>query len=115
MSSSCPRTLAGVEEPVTIAFVGHAAAAQAAAASAYEDEVLPLLAHHGAQLLHRGRRAQGQDPSLPVEVHLIRFPSRAAYDGYLVDERRLALIERHGEVFTSKVVVELDPWQDGEQ
>lgn len=97
-----------MEEPITIAFVGHAAPERADAASAYEDEVLPLLADHGAQLLYRGRRAEGQDPSLPLEVHLIRFPSRAAYDGYLGDEPRRALLERHGEVFTSKVVVELD-------
>lgn len=70
---------------MTIAFVGHAAPQQAEAASAYED-----------------------DPSLPLEVHLIRFPSRVAYNGYLTDGRRIALMEPHGEVFTSKVVVELD-------
>jgi uncharacterized protein (DUF1330 family) len=97
-----------VDEPVTIAFVGHAAPEQAAAASAYEDAVLPLLGDHGAELVYRGRRAAAQDPSLPLEVHLIRFPSRAAFDGFLADDRRLALIEEHGEVFASKVVVELD-------
>ena len=96
-----------MEEPVTIAFVGYADPALAAAASAYEDEVLPLLADHGATLSYRGRRADGQDASLPIEVHLIRFPSRAAYDAYLRDDRRAALLERHGEVFTRKVVVEL--------
>jgi uncharacterized protein (DUF1330 family) len=97
-----------VEVPVTIAFVGHAALEQADAATAYEDAVLPLLADHGAELLYRGRRAAGQDPGLPLEVHLIRFPSRSAYDAFLGDDRRRRLLAEHGEVFTSKVVVELE-------
>jgi uncharacterized protein (DUF1330 family) len=101
-----------VDEPVTIAFMGHAEPGRAAAASAYEDDVLPLLADHGAQLLFRGRRADGEDAALPLEVHLIRFPSRAAYAAFLDDGRRAALLEQHGEVFTGKVVVELDALVD---
>jgi hypothetical protein len=97
-----------VDDPVTIAFVGHAARDHVDAAAAYEDAVLPLLTDHGAALLYRGRRAEGQDPALPLEVHLIRFPSRTAYDAYLADDRRLRLLAQHGEVFTDKVVVELD-------
>jgi hypothetical protein len=97
-----------VDEPVTIAFVGYAEPDRSAAASAYEDDVLPLLTDHGAELRFRGRRADDQDPALPLEVHLIWFPSRASFDAFLADERRLALLEQHGEVFTSKVVVELD-------
>lgn len=93
---------------MTIAFVGHAEPHLAAAASAYEDDVLPLLSDHGAELLFRGQRRDGEGPELPVEVHVIRFPSRAAYDAYLVDDLRLALLEQHGEVFASKVVVEVD-------
>jgi len=98
-----------VDEPVTIAFVGYAAPDCVAAASAYEDDVLPLLADHGAVLGFRGRRRADQDPALPLEVHVIRFPSRASYAAFLADERRLALIEQHGDVFATKVVVELDP------
>jgi uncharacterized protein (DUF1330 family) len=97
-----------VKAPVTIAFIGHAAPERVDAASAYEDAVLPLLADHGAELLYRGRRADLQDPALPAEVHLIRFPHRRAYDAFLADGRRQALLDEHGEVFTSKVVVELD-------
>ena len=93
---------------MTIAFIGHAAPDRAEAASAYEDDVLPLLADHGAALLYRGRRTDREDPALPLEVQLIRFPSRRAYDAFLADDRRQALLGRHGEVFTSKVVVELD-------
>jgi uncharacterized protein (DUF1330 family) len=98
-----------VDEGFTIAFVGHADAGSASAAVAYEDAVLPLLAEHGAQLLYRGRRRPGQSESLPLEVHLIWFPSRAMFDAYLGDPRREALLEEHGETFNSKVVVELDP------
>lgn len=94
--------------PFTIAFVGRAEPALLGAAAAFEDDVLALLPDHGARLVYRGRRSSGQDPSLPAEVHLIWFPSRAAFDAYLADGRRQALLARHGEVFTEKVVVELD-------
>ena len=95
-------------DAITLAFVGHADAAQAVAASSYEDAVLPLLTSHGGELLFRGRRRADQDPSLPAEVHLIRFPHRAAYEAYLADPARRALLDEHGEVFTAKTVVELD-------
>ena len=94
--------------PFTIAFVGTTDAARAGAARAFEDEVLALLPDHGARVLYRGHRAEGQDPALPVEVHLLWFPSRVAFDAYLADERRQAALVRHGDVFTEKVVVELD-------
>ena len=93
---------------ITIAFVGHTTAALADRAAAYEDAVLPLLARHGARLVYRGRRRAGEDASLPFEVHLIRFPDRASLDGYLADPGRAALLDDFGEVFTAKVVVELD-------
>ena len=96
------------DQPFTIAFIGHADPAGAERASAYEDEVLVLLEDHGARLLYRGRRADGQDAALPLEVHLIRFPHRAAFDAYLADDRRLALRARYGEVFSTTQVVELE-------
>lgn len=94
--------------PVTLAFVGHTDDGRLDRAAAYEDAVLPLLADHGGQLLYRGQRAKGQDPSLPAEVHLIRFASRVGYDAYLADQRRAVLLVGHGDVFSSKVVVELE-------
>ena len=96
------------DRPFTLGFVGTAEAGMADAVRAYEDEVLALLPDHGARVLYRGHRAEGQDPSLPVEVHLLWFPSRTAFDAYLADERRQAALDRHGDVFTDKVVVELD-------
>jgi hypothetical protein len=96
------------DRPFTLAFIGHADPSEADRASAYEDRVLALLADHGADLVYRGRRTPGQADGLPLEVHLIRFPGRAAFDRYLADERRLELRRQFGEVFTSTQVVELD-------
>jgi uncharacterized protein (DUF1330 family) len=95
-------------DPVTLAFVGHTTPALSDRAAAYEDEVLPLLARHGARIVYRGRRKNGQDATLPFEVHVLWFPNRAAFDAYLADERRAELLRRFGEVFTSKQVVELE-------
>jgi uncharacterized protein (DUF1330 family) len=94
--------------PFTLAFVGYAAPEAAERASAYEDAVLPLLADHGARLLYRGRRTPGEDASLPLEVHLTWFPHRRALDAYMADERRRALMDAFGDVFTAKQVVEVE-------
>ena len=99
---------AAPDQPFTLGFLGFADPSNAALASAYEDEVLALLGQHGARLLYRGRRVEGQDPSLPHELHLIRFPDRGAFERYLADDRRAALRRRHGEVFTSTMLVELE-------
>lgn len=56
---------------------------------AYEDRVLALLPEHGAEVLQRARGTEPGDG--PLEVHLLRFPSQTALDGYLTDGRRLAL------------------------
>ena len=104
------------DEPFTLVFIGHADPDRAAAASAYEDRVLPLLADHGAEVQFRGLRSAGEDPSAPLEVQVTRFPHRRAFDAYMADERRLALLEEFGEVFTRKQVVKVDPvgfFQDG--
>jgi uncharacterized protein (DUF1330 family) len=95
-------------EPITIVFIGHAPAATADQAAAYEDAVLPLLADHGARLVYRGRRKDARDETQPFEVHVLWFPSRDAFDAYLADDRRADLLRRFGEVFTSKQVVELE-------
>ena len=50
---------------------------------AYEDQVIPLQAEHGAVLERRVRTPDGT-----TEVHLVRFPSRAAVDAYMDDARR---------------------------
>ncbi len=94
--------------PVTVAFVAWADHARVEDAAAYEDAVLALLTDHGARVVFRGRRSGGQPDELPAEVHLLWFPSRAAYDGFRADPRRALAAEGHGQVFTATVVVELD-------
>lgn len=102
------------EEPILLAFVGHAAPGRADDAAAFEDAVLPLLADHGARVVFRGRRRAGQDPALPFEVHLLWFPDRGAFEGYLADARRTELLERFGDVFAVKQAVEIDTVSTGD-
>lgn len=56
--------------------------------TAYEDEVLDLVGDHDGEVLQRLRTA---DDDGPTEVQVIRFGSQASLDGYMADERRLAL------------------------
>jgi uncharacterized protein (DUF1330 family) len=95
------------DRPFTLAFVGYSGAETADQASAYEDEVLPLLEDHGARVLYRGRRADHEADALPLEVHLLWFPHRAALDAYLADPRRRALLDRYGDPFTTKHAFEI--------
>lgn len=60
---------------------------------AYEDDVLQLLAAHGAVLLSRVRNV-AQSDSGPTEVHVIRFGSQGGFDAYMADPRRVAMTER---------------------
>jgi hypothetical protein len=96
------------DESFTLAFLGYADTDRADRASAFEDEVLALLADHGARVVHRGRRAAHEDAALPLEVHLLWFPHRAALDAYLADPRRQSLLTEYGEVFTAKYAFEID-------
>ncbi|MEV1328465.1 DUF1330 domain-containing protein [Micromonospora costi] len=62
---------------------------RADALHAYEDRVLPWIAEHGGEVVHRAL-ADGADGH-PHEVQLFRFPDQAALDAYLRDPRRAAL------------------------
>ena len=54
----------------------------------YESQVLPLLESAGAMLQRRMRNGDGT-----VEVHIVWFPSVAAFGRYREDPRRLALAQ----------------------
>jgi uncharacterized protein (DUF1330 family) len=58
-------------------------AADIAAFEAYENTVLPLVAHHGGRVEFRVRAVDGSS-----ETHLLQFPDRAAYEAYLADPAR---------------------------
>jgi hypothetical protein len=71
---------------------------------AYESEVIPVLATHGGRLERRLRTPTGL-----IEVHVVSFPSQAAFDGYREDARCTAargLLER------SAAEMELLPVED---
>jgi uncharacterized protein (DUF1330 family) len=60
--------------------------------SAYEDQVLGLLAEHDGYVIQRAKTvARNGNSDEPTEVQLLRFPSDAALDGYMRDARREAL------------------------
>ena len=66
----------------------------------YEDRVLVLLKRHGGRLERRLRSTDGL-----TEVHLLWFPSQAAYDAFLADPRRAEIRAELGDgVPTSRVV-----------
>ena len=94
---------------LTIGFVGYTDANSAPGAREFEDAVLALLPDHGAAVVYRGRRIPGQPDHLPLELHLIWFPSTEAFHAYLDDPRRAALLEQYGDVFSTKHAVELIP------
>lgn len=58
---------------------------------AYEDRVLAFVGDHDGVVLQRAR-TDGRDDQ-PLEIQLFEFPSQSALDGYLNDERRLALAD----------------------
>ena len=57
---------------------------------AYEDKVLALVPDHGGRVLAHAR-VRDRDEGAPSEVHVLEFPSEAALDAYMRDERRVAL------------------------
>ena len=55
----------------------------------YEDKVLRLVPEHGGRVLERARTTGAPDE--PLEVHVLEFPSEAALNEYMHDDRRTRL------------------------
>jgi uncharacterized protein (DUF1330 family) len=72
----------------------------------YEDEVLGLLAAHGARLLQRVRTLDPHDT--PNEVHVIEFPTETALQQYMDDPARLALTERRDRAIATTEVLRVE-------
>ena len=94
---------------LTIGFSGYTDPQSASKAHEFEDAVLALLPDHGANVVFRGCRAPGQGDHLPLEMHVLWFPDETAFQSYLDDPRRSALLAQFGEVFSTKHAVELTP------
>ena len=63
---------------------------------AYENRVLDLVTEHGGRVLQRARTDGSGDQ--PLEIQLFTFDSQDALDGYLNDDRRLALADERDRV-----------------
>jgi uncharacterized protein (DUF1330 family) len=69
----------------------------------YEDTVLALLPEHGGQVLQR--LAIEGTPEEPCEVQVLEFASQSHLDGFMSDERRLALApERDAAIARTQVL-----------
>jgi uncharacterized protein (DUF1330 family) len=60
-----------------------------AALTRYEDQVLELMADHGARVLQRVC-SEGLDGA-PTEIQILEYPSQNALEAYMTDERRIVL------------------------
>jgi uncharacterized protein (DUF1330 family) len=79
------------------------------ALAAYEDQVLALVPEHGGQVLQRARGSG--EGGQPLEIQFLEFPSAAALDEYMADDRRTALahVRDHAIARTQVINVELVP------
>lgn len=93
---------AELTDELLIVAIVEMAPGHAEAGRRYEDAVLALLDRHGASVERRMRSADSA-----VEVHVIRFRSRAGYESFMVDPDRLAHREELGDAAPSTRVLEL--------
>ncbi|MDP2288673.1 MAG: hypothetical protein Q8M73_08945 [Actinomycetota bacterium] len=63
---------------------------QEAALIQFEDQVLALIPRHGGTVLQRVRRVD--DGEEAFETHVITFPDQSAFESYMHDPERLALL-----------------------
>ncbi|MCL2534244.1 MAG: hypothetical protein FWE39_08760 [Nocardiaceae bacterium] len=89
--------------PISLCVLLWARPGQEDALIAYEDKVLALVAEHRGRVLQRAR-TDGSDDQ-PLEIQMFSFESQDAMDGYMADERRLALSdERDGAVARTEIM-----------
>ncbi|MEJ0098800.1 MAG: DUF1330 domain-containing protein [Pseudomonadota bacterium] len=74
---------------------------------AYELKVAQIMRRHGGVLLQTVRTSDGASPSteVPFEVHLLEFPSRAAFEAYRSDPELVALSPERAVVISRTEVV----------
>lgn len=72
---------------------------------AYENEVLDLVPVPGGRVLQRAR-GSGADGQ-PLEIQLLEFPSAAALDAYMTDDRRTSLAAERDRVIARTDVIQV--------
>jgi uncharacterized protein (DUF1330 family) len=70
---------------------------------AYEDRVLALVPGHGGTVLQRARSTG--EPGHPHEMQFYSFPSEAALQAYLADDRRVALAAERDRVIAKTELI----------
>ena len=77
---------------------------------AFEDKVLPLLKAHNGQLIYRIRPTENvfieSSQQLPYEIHLVSFDSKADFEGYKVDPKRMDYIELKNKSVEKTILIE---------
>lgn len=72
----------------------------------YEDRVLELVAAHGGQVVQRARSSGAAGE--PLEIQTLEFPSQAALDDYMGDERRTALAAERDDAIARTDILKVD-------
>ena len=77
---------------------------------AFEDRVLPLLKEHNGELIYRIRPDESafveNSRELPYEIHLVTFGSKADFEGYKTDPKRLAFMEMKNDSVENIILIE---------
>jgi uncharacterized protein (DUF1330 family) len=77
---------------------------------AFEDKVLPLIAHHGGELVYRIRPAKDSlvagTGELPYEIHLVTFKTVEDFKSYGANPQRLTCIGLKNESVERVVLIE---------
>jgi hypothetical protein len=77
---------------------------------AFEDKVLPLLKAHNGQLIYRIRPAESafieSNDELPYEIHLVSFNSKADFESYKVDPKRMEYMELKNQSVERIILIE---------
>lgn len=94
MSGENPDQVAS-DDVVAVSVLLWARPGRAADLATYEDDVLALLADHGATVV---ARLQGpRSPGGADEAQVIVFPTEGAFDAFMTDPARLAMADRRDE------------------
>jgi len=77
---------------------------------AFEEKVLPLLKGHNGELIYRISTYRDAfieaSRELPYEIHLVTFGSRADFEGYATDPKRLEFMEMKNNSVEKIILIE---------
>jgi hypothetical protein len=77
---------------------------------AFEEKVLPLLKEHNGKLVYRIRPDKSafveSSRELPYEIHLVTFNSKADFEGYKIDPKRLSFMEMKNNSVKEIILIE---------